>query len=163
VVVDWTMIDGAEAAQGFAARIAQAPRSFAERTSISAAIDFSVDQLKRAPFQAPARIIDISGDGDNNSGRAVTTARDDALMQHITINGLVIMNNDPIAAEHTNPIGGLVSYFHRDVIGGPNAFVTVANDFSDFRNVVENKLVTEIAIASTARRHATRDVNRAHY
>jgi hypothetical protein len=109
-----------------------------------------------------ARIIDISGDGDNNAGRSVTGARDDALMHGITINGLVIIKNDPIAAEHTNPIGGLVSYFHRDVIGGPNAFVAVANEFSDFSDVLEKKLVTEIATASNSRRHAARDVRSAH-
>jgi uncharacterized membrane protein len=161
IVVDWTLIDGPEAARAFADRIAQSQRSFAERTSISAAIDFSVDQLGRAPFEAMVQIIDISGDGDNNAGRSVTGARDDALLQDITINGLVIVNNDPVAAEHTKPLGGLESYFQRDVIGGPHSFVAVANDFGDFREVLERKLVTEIASASIGRRHAATDVRRA--
>jgi drug/metabolite transporter (DMT)-like permease len=153
VVVDWTLIDGPEAAQAFADRIAHSSRAFAERTSISAAIDFSVEQINRAPFEAMARIIDISGDGDNNAGRGVTSARDDALRQGIAINGLVIVNNDPVAAEHTKPFGGLVSYFQRDVIGGPNSFVVVANDFEDFGDVLKRKLVTEIAAATNGGRH----------
>ena len=60
-------------------------------TSISNAIDFSVRQLERAPFRAERRIIDVSGDGNNNSGRLVTDARDDALAKGITINALVIL------------------------------------------------------------------------
>lgn len=154
VVVDWTMIDSAETASAFANRIAASPRSFAERTSISAAIDFSVGRLNQAPFASAARIIDISGDGDNNAGRGVASARDDAVHQGITINGLVILNNDPIAAEHTKPIGGLVGYFGRDVIGGPKSFVAVANDFAAFGRVLAKKMATEISQASNSRRFA---------
>jgi Protein of unknown function (DUF1194)/EamA-like transporter family len=154
VVVDWTMIDSAETARAFAKRIAASLRSFAERTSISAAIDFSVDRLNQAPFASAARIIDISGDGDNNAGRGVANARDDAVRQGITINGLVIINNDPIAAEHTKPIGGLVGYFGRDVVGGPKSFVAVANDFRAFGRVLEKKMATEISQASNGHRFA---------
>ncbi len=59
------------------------------RTSISAAIDFSMQVLSRSPFPSGRRIIDISGDGTNNSGREVTSARDAAIAQGVTINGLV--------------------------------------------------------------------------
>src|SRR5690349_8982450 len=42
VVVDWTLIDGAEAARKFSDALVEAPRSFADRTSISGALDFSI-------------------------------------------------------------------------------------------------------------------------
>jgi hypothetical protein len=45
VVVDWTLIDNAEASRAFTNQIVNSPRSFAERTSISAAIDFSAAQF----------------------------------------------------------------------------------------------------------------------
>ena len=77
VVVDWTVIGGAAAARSFGDRLVEAPRSFAGSTSISGAIDFSVGQLERAPFSSERRVIDISGDGNNNSGRSVTDARDE--------------------------------------------------------------------------------------
>src|SRR3954452_2360463 len=88
VVVDWTVVRDEEAAGGIAAAIQGAPRSFLGRTSISAAIDFSMERLGAAPATADKRIIDISGDGTSNSGRAVTEARDEAIAQGVTINGL---------------------------------------------------------------------------
>ena len=91
VVVDWTVIDGAAAARSFGDRLVEAPRSFAGSTAISGAIDFSVRQLERAPFTSERRVIDISGDGNNNSGRSVTDARDEAVAKGITINALVIL------------------------------------------------------------------------
>jgi hypothetical protein len=150
LVIDWTMIDGAEAARRFSDGIVEAPRSFADRTSISAGIDFAVQQLERAPFETARRAIDVSGDGTNNSGRDVVTARDQALAKGITINGLVILSTAPLAwnAEHTNPPGGLEEYYKRNVVGGPGAFVMVAQDFESFGQAMINKLIGEVALAS---------------
>jgi drug/metabolite transporter (DMT)-like permease len=145
VVVDWTLIDNAEASRAFANQIVNSPRSFAERTSISAAIDFSAAQFDRAPFQFTRRVIDISGDGDNDAGRSVANARDEAVKHGIVINGLVILNNSPIASEHTAPIGGLEEYYRREVIGGSNAFAVIVNDFAAFSEALTRKLATEIA------------------
>ena len=91
VVIDWTLIGDAESARGFGGKLVELPRSFSGSTSISHAIDFSVAQLERAPFKAERRVIDVSGDGTNNSGRPVGDARDEALAKGITINGLVIL------------------------------------------------------------------------
>src|SRR5437773_4736965 len=92
VVIDWTIVRDEEAAGGIAATILAAPRSFLGRTSISAAIDYSLERLAAAPPQAEKRIIDVSGDGTNNSGRPVTEARDQAVASGVTINGLAIIN-----------------------------------------------------------------------
>src|SRR5690349_18367594 len=88
IVVDWAMIDSVGAARNFGDRLVEAPRSFVGSTSISSAIDFSVSQLARAPFTSERHVIDISGDGNNNSGTSVTDARDAALAKNITINAL---------------------------------------------------------------------------
>src|SRR5438445_13373471 len=79
VVVDWTEIRDEEDAGSIAAAILAAPRSFMGRTSISAAIDFAMARFATSKWQAGRRIVDISGDGTNNSGRAVTEARDQAI------------------------------------------------------------------------------------
>ena len=147
IVIDWTVIDDGEAARSFGDKLVELPRSFAGSTSISHAIDFSVIQLERAPFKAERRVIDISGDGNNNSGRSVTDARDDALAKGITINALVILT--PIAEsfrpEHTNPPGGLEKYFQDNVIGGFGAFTVVAESHESFGRALTKKLIAEIA------------------
>lgn len=149
VVIEWTLIDGPEAARKFSDTLVEAPRAFADRTSISGAIDFSIETLARAPFEAPRRTIDISGDGTHNSGRGLLAAREDALALGVTINGLVILSETPLPwnPEHTNPPGGLAKYFQDNVIGGPGAFVTVAENFQSFGQALISKLVAEIAEA----------------
>src|SRR5262245_14686265 len=66
IVIDWTIIRDEATAKDFYAQIIQAPRAFADRTSISGGIDFAMAQLARAPFQSNRHIIDVSGDGINN-------------------------------------------------------------------------------------------------
>ena len=109
VVADWTVIRDEEDAGGLAAAILAAPRSFIGRTSISGAIDFAMERFAAAQPRASRHIIDISGDGTNNSGRPVTDARDQAVGQGVTINGLAIVNDKPNPgyAFHTQPPGGL--------------------------------------------------------
>ena len=147
VVIDWTVIDDGEAARSFGDKLVELPRSFAGSTSISNAIDFSVTQLERAPFKAERRVIDISGDGNNNSGRSVTDARDDALAKGVTINALVILTplSESFRPEHTNPPGGLEKYFQDNVIGGFGAFTVVAENHEAFGRALTKKLIAEIA------------------
>ena len=147
VLIDWTLIDGAEAAKKFADQLVELPRSFAERTSISGGIDYAMTVMARAPYQSGRRTIDVSGDGTNNSGRDVTLARDEAVAAGVTINGLVILSDRPMAwnSEHTNPPGGLANYYRTNVVGGPGAFVTVAENFNSFGQAILKKLIAEIA------------------
>ena len=147
LLIDWTLISDAASAQQFAAQLAEAPRSFADRTSISGAIEFAMAQLDKAPFEAARHTIDVSGDGTNNAGREVKLARDEALAKGVTINGLVILSDHPLSwnAEHTNPPGGLDKYYETNVIGGPGAFVMVAQNFNSFGQAIINKMIAEIA------------------
>jgi hypothetical protein len=65
LVIDWTVISNEDTARQFSNHILEAPRAFVKNsTSISAGIDFAVTQFDRAPYQAPRRTIDVSGDGD---------------------------------------------------------------------------------------------------
>ncbi len=152
LVVDWTRVSDAQTARQFSDGIVEAPRSFADRTAISGGIDFAMAQLERAPFEAPRRVIDVSGDGTNNAGREVAAARDEAVAKGVTINGLAILSDAPLAwnPEHTNPPGGLGEYYRLNVIGGPSAFVLVAQDFSSFGQALVKKLISEVAGAIPA-------------
>jgi Protein of unknown function (DUF1194) len=148
VAVDWTSIGTAEEARAFADRILAAPRAFMERTSISAAIDYSVRQLARSPFAASRRVIDVSGDGTNNIGRDIVEARDDAVRQGITINGLAILSAIPLPTNpmHTHPPGGLLKYYEDNVIGGQGAFALAAEGHEAFGRSILSKLIKEIAL-----------------
>jgi hypothetical protein len=147
VVVDWTVIRDEEAASAIASTILSAPRSFVGRTAIGAAIDFASQRLQASPAQSERSVIDVSGDGTSNSGRAVTESRDEAVAAGVTINGLAIANNrsSPGYAFHTQPPGGLPKYFRDNVIGGPGAFLITVEDFHSFADAITRKLVAEIA------------------
>ena len=147
VVADWVVIRDGEDAGGLSATLLAAPRSFIGRTSISGAIDFAMERFAAAEARSSRRIIDISGDGTNNSGRPVTEARDQALAEGVTINGLAIINDKPNPGYtfHTQPPGGLPEWYRQNVIGGPGAFLHVVEDFRSFADAMTNKLVSEIA------------------
>ena len=154
VILDWTPIASEAEARAVSQRIREAPRSFMGRTSISAAIDYSMAVLARSPFASPRRVIDVSGDGTNNAGRPVTLARDAAVAQGVTINGLVILSDIPLPTNplHTHPPGGLTAYYENNVIGGPGAFVVEAESFEAFGQLLVSKLVKEIAQVPQRRR-----------
>src|SRR5258705_1499574 len=158
LVIDWTIIDGPAAARKFGDQLLELPRSFADRTSISGGIEFATAQLERAPFESARRTIDVSGDGTNNAGRDVKLARDETLANGIVINGLVILSDRPVPwnGEHTNPPGGLDKYYQDNVIGGPGAFVLVAENFNSFGRAIIKKLIAEIALLSPAPRIVVR-------
>lgn len=143
-MLDWTLIAGPADAQGFADALLETPLATAHWTSLSGAIDYAVPLFERNGYEGFRRVIDISGDGYNNRGRPVERARDAAVAAGITINGLPIMNDRP------NPWGGmpprdLDRYFEEQVIGGPGAFIVVAEDYSAFASAILSKLLLEIA------------------
>jgi hypothetical protein len=144
LVVDWTVIDGADAARAFADQLAAQPIRIGLRTSISGAIEYGVQLIERAPVTATRRVIDISGDGPNNDGRYVLDARQAALDKGISINGLPVLNERPNRYGFPN-LPDLDLYYEGCVIGGPNAFIVVAKSFPDFAVAVKRKLVLEIA------------------
>jgi hypothetical protein len=134
--VGWTLINDGESALEFADRFQAAPRGFyGGGTSLSGVIDHARALFPKSGFSGRRRVIDISGDGINNSGRMATSARDDALREGITINGLAILTE----------IGGLDEYFRENIMGGEGAFVLAAEDFAAFAQAILNKLIREIA------------------
>ena len=147
LVIDWTLVSDAASARKIGDQMLELPRSFADRTSISAGLEFSMAQLERSPFQATRRTIDVAGDGTNNSGRDVNSVRDEVLAKGVTINGLVILSETPLPwnPEHTNPPGGLDEYYRRNVTGGAGSFVMVAENHNSFGQAIVKKMIAEIA------------------
>src|SRR4051812_35178548 len=111
-VVPWTLVKDAASAKAFGDAIAASERElFGGGTSISGALDQSMMLLSQSPYRSQRRTIDVSGDGSNTSGRSIVIARDDAVRNGVSINGLPILSVEPL----------LDTYYFSYVIGGPGA------------------------------------------
>ena len=142
--VDWHVVETLDDARRLAKAIDAAPPSRERRTSISAAIEYAMPLFDANGIEGTRRVIDISGDGPNNGGLLVTDARDWAVAQGVTINGLPIVNDRPNRFGIPN-LKDLDRYYVNCVTGGLGAFVVVAEDFHDFARAIRKKLVLEIA------------------
>ena len=134
VGVDWTLVNSAASASSFAAAIAGAARPFSGDTAPGSAIAFAAPRFFNNAFVSDRQIIDVSGDGAQNSGSATAAARTAALALGIDqINGL------PILGE-----AGLLNFYVNNIQGGAGSFTQPANSFDDFGDAVAIKIGREI-------------------
>jgi len=139
--VDWTRVHDAASAQALADAIRAAPRSRQSYNAIGDAIVHATALIEAAPFHSEDRVIDVAGDGpDLRSIVSAPVARDRAVALDITINALAI---------EVSPVTRfglpLREHYERDVIGGDDAFVMVAETRADFLRAMRAKLWREIA------------------
>ena len=137
VPVNWMVVQDQASATNFVKALVAARRPSARGTSISDALALSLRMLETGPYHAVKQVIDVSGDGVNNAGRAVQDVREEILAKGITINGLPII-------DYSTP-QDLDKYFEGCVIGGPASFVIPAKGFADFARAMRRKLVLEIS------------------
>jgi hypothetical protein len=151
-VIPWTIIDSAKAAHDFADRLAAEPIYGERRTSITRALYEAERLIRENGIDSHRQVIDVSGDGANNTGGSVEEARDFVLKRKININGLPILL-------HTNGQGGygggynpwgidipnLDRYYKHCVIGGDGAFIAPVFDLKQLSATIRKKLVLEIA------------------
>jgi hypothetical protein len=138
-VVDWQVIETEQDAIDFANKLEARPVGTQRRTSISAAITEGARMIEVNPYAGRRKVIDVSGDGPNNSGEPVVQARDAAVDQGIVINGLSIMLRPADAPQ------GLDKYYEDCVIGGPGSFVLPVHRIEDFAVAIRRKLILEIS------------------
>lgn len=137
ISLPWLMIEDAASAHSAASRIAAVPRQVhGGSTSISAAIQFATAHILKSPYASARQVIDVSGDGRNNSGGRPELSRDLATRLGLTINGLTILSK-----EHAI----LDEYYRKRVIGGPGSFVEIANDRRAYPEAILRKLLREIS------------------
>ena len=137
LVGGWHIIKDAADAAEYARIIRRAPRIIAGgQTSIAGALTFSIDQINNNNIDSSRKVIDVSGDGRANNGVHPMKIRDIALDQNITINGLVIINDEPF----------LDGYYERGVIGGRGGFMMIAEDYKDYAAMILQKLLREIGM-----------------
>jgi Protein of unknown function (DUF1194) len=145
IVLPWTRVCGLEDAKAAARAISEkGDTGYTRRgrggTSVSSAIDVGSLLLDQFPGKADRKVIDISGNGENNDGLPVQLSRLNAIAKGYTINAIAI------PAKDENPRHQLASYFADNVIGGPEAFVMTPTGPGDYATALRRKLVTEISM-----------------
>lgn len=143
LVLPWTRLASPADCTRWAIALGGAARDSMAWTSLSGALIFSRKTLAECPYTADRRVIDVSGDGINNSGPPPDIIRDQLVAEGVVINGLPIVNDRPNFGRA--PQQDLEPYYRENVIGGEGAFLVVAEDFENFGAAIRRKLITEIA------------------
>ena len=138
-VVNWQLIDDADDATEFAEKINKPVTGSRRGTSLSNAILFGSKSIESNVFSAARRILDVSGDGPNNTGPPIAPVRDAALERGIVINGLAVLIR-PSAS-----FVALDQYYKECVIGGPGSFVLPVHESKDFAIAIRQKLILEVS------------------
>ncbi|MGI9481379.1 MAG: DUF1194 domain-containing protein [Hyphomicrobiales bacterium] len=145
VIVPWRIIKSSEDAHAFADALAAEPAVRALYTSISEAVLASSRLISISPVKGLRRVIDVSGDGPNNSGIAIEVARDRVVSSGIVINGLAIELGQGGGAYSYFDLPDLDRYYKDCVIGGPGSFVLSIRNKNEFAAAIRKKLLLEIA------------------
>jgi hypothetical protein len=145
--VPWTRIHDHASAESFGDNVMALPLQYCPGgNAVTEAILFATASIASNAFEGTRRVIDISGDGPNTLGPPVYAARDLAVSEGITINGLVIEREE---------MPDLDQYFRDAVTGGRRSFVIKAKNRSTFAEAILKKIIIEIADAAPARNHGT--------
>ena len=144
-VVPWQLVGSAAEANKFADALAGKRISRAFFTSISGAISAAEWAFSDSPVRGLRRVIDISGDGPNNSGSRVDEARDRIIQTGVGINGLAIKLENRTGPYTYFDLPDLDRYYKDCVIGGPGAFVLTITNTAEFASAIRKKLLLEIA------------------
>lgn len=135
VVLPFTHLENGRDAKAFGFRMGLIHRwMWASATSIATGISDSAALIEGNEFDGQRRVIDVSGDGEDNGGADLEAARQAAHAKGIVINGLPIMADVP----------DLDRYYRERVIIGVDCFVEPARDFEDYVRAIRVKLLKEL-------------------
>ena len=141
VALPWTRLDGPDAAAAIADAIETTPRLPPPgATALGEGMAAGLALLARLPGAARRLVMDVSGDGRHNQGRAPGPVRDLAVAAGITVNALAILNEEP----------ELLAHYAAEVIGGPGSFAMSCADYDDFADAILRKLRREFSGALVA-------------
>lgn len=132
--VNWTEITSEAVLAEVADTVAAVTRNQeSQSTGLGEALLAGAEAL--AGRSCAKKTIDVSGDGKNNVGVRPQDVRDRLRADGVTVNGLVIAQQD---------IAELSAYFHANVIVGPESFVETAGGFEDYARAMKRKLLREL-------------------
>lgn len=143
VLIDWVMVSGAADVAAVAARLRAVRRVEADpSTALGAAKAFGAGLLA-SQAGCWRRVLDISGDGQSNTGPHPRGVRPEG----IVINGLVVGAEGDAGA-----MGSLWAYYKAYVVQGPEAFIETAVGFDDFQEAMVRKLKKELQVLVVSER-----------
>jgi hypothetical protein len=135
VVVPFTHVASARDVRAFGHVAGLMQRWYrATSTSIATAMRDGRLLIESNGFEGARKVIDISGDGPDNTGANLARLRRQMRRAGITVNGLAI--------EQENR--ALTKYYRDQVITGPGAFVETARDYEDYARAIREKLLREL-------------------
>jgi hypothetical protein len=145
VMVPWMRVHDAKSMDVFRDRLRNTPRPrIGINTLISQALLFCDARFDRE-FAGGRKVIDVSGDGDDNQGIAGLRAVRDLLVDKgVVINGLPIIVKPPEYIYPQQPPEGLDVYYRNYVVGGEGHVTIESIGFDNFKQAILQKLLLEI-------------------
>jgi Protein of unknown function (DUF1194) len=145
VMVPWMRVQDAQSMDLFRNRLRNEQRpQIGINTFISQALLFC-DARFDQEFTGGRKVIDVSGDGDDNQGIAGLRAVRDALIaKGVVINGLPIIVKPPEYIYPPQPPEGLDVYYRNHVVGGAGHVTIESIGFDNFKQAILQKLLLEI-------------------
>ncbi len=135
IVLPWQRMLTPEAVTRFASDAAAVDRAFyGSDTAVGEGLRFAAAQLA-AVLDCRRKVIDVSGDGQENAGFTDAQARGEATEAGIQINA--------IAIEEPGPAFPITNYYRRWVIT-PGGFVVSARGLQDYAETLRLKLLREL-------------------
>jgi Ca-activated chloride channel homolog len=135
LVLPWQRMLSAPDVTRFAARAARVPRAFqGSDTAVGQGLRFATAQFAAVP-DCRRKVIDISGDGQENAGFTDARARSEAIDQGLMINA--------IAIEEPGPAVPITTYYRNWIIT-PGGFVVTARGLQDYAETLRLKLLREL-------------------
>lgn len=135
MVRDWVALVDDASIDGLIQSLRTAPRSHTRfPTAMGYALGYGATLLQRGPV-CDRRVIDVSGDGQNNDGFPPRLAYKNFPFQNVTVNGLAVLGGAP----------DVLDYFHREVRFGAGAFVETSQGYQGYRDAMTRKLFRELS------------------
>ena len=145
VMVPWMRVQDAKSMDLFRNRLKNTQRpQIGINTFISKALLFCDRQFDQE-FTGGRKVIDVSGDGDDNQGiNGVREVRDALIAKGVVINGLPIIVKPPEYIFPPQPPEGLDVYYRTHVVGGEGHVIIESIGFDNFKQAILQKLLLEI-------------------
>ncbi len=136
--VGWTHITDAASADAFASSISGLTRTFGNgKTASGDALLWGVSQFSNG-YEGARLVIDISGDGRENTGISTYAVARNIGKSGVTINGLPILGSEP----------NLDAWYYNVIVAPGHGFLQVANGFNDLARAVKTKIGREVGVGT---------------
>ncbi len=134
ILSNWVALMDNSAIDNVIQSLRSAPRSHTRfPTAMGYALGFGATLLESGP-DCDRRVIDLSGDGENNDGFPPRLAYRNFPFANVTVNGLAVLGGSQ----------DVLDYFHREVRFGFGAFVETTEGYKGYHEAMTRKLFREL-------------------